>query len=175
MSWEDVAACSCIDFTVCPVYFGVFRLCYPERSDVLIVLVFHVVEFGGSLEAFHRCSCLVICVIKWSCVLTLGTVLRLFFHVYVLDFSLVTLNALSAHVCEMSNSVACVALHSQGSTLLSGVVCSSPTISTYLCCTVPVVLPGSGPVAPVGSPTPVGAASAPVACPTSIVVRLVLV
>ena len=123
----------------------------------------------------HRCSCLVICVIKWSCVLILGTVLRLFFCVYVLDFSLVILNTLSAHVCKMSNFVACVALHSQGSTLLSGVVCSSPTISTYLCCTVPVVLPGSEPVALVGSPTPVGATSAPVACPTSIVVKLVLV
>ena len=63
-----------------------------------------------------------------------GESLETLLLVYVLDFSLVTLNALSAHVCEMSNSVACVALHSQGSKLLSGIVCSSPTISTYLLC-----------------------------------------
>ena len=98
VSWEDVAACSCIDFTVCLVYFGVFRLCYPGRSDVPIVFVFHVVEFGGSLEAFHRCSCLVICVIKWSCVLTLGRVLRLFFLSMCL-ISVLSLSMLCLHMC----------------------------------------------------------------------------
>ena len=76
----------------------VLRLCYPKGSDVFIVSVLHIVEFGGSLEAFYRCFCSVICGIEWSCVLTLGTVLRLFLCVYVFDFSFVTLGVLSAHV-----------------------------------------------------------------------------
>ena len=124
---------------------------------------------------FYRCFCLIVCVIKWSCVLTLGTVLRLLFCIHVFDLSLVTLCILPTHAQEMSNSVACIALHSYGSTLLSGVVGGSPTIFTYLCWTVPVVLPGSGPVAPVGPPAPVGAASAPVACSASVVLWLVLI
>ena len=57
---------------------------------------------------------LVICVIKWSRVLTLGTVLRLFFCVYMFNFSLVTLSVLSTHVQKVSNSVTCIALHSLG-------------------------------------------------------------
>ena len=142
---------------------------------LFIVLVLHVVEFCGSLEAFHRCSCLVICVIEWSCVFTLGTVLRLFFCVYVLNFSLVTLNVLSTHVQKVSIPVTCIALHSYGPTLLSGVVCDSPTILTYLCLTVSVVILESGPVALVGPPTPVGATPAPVACPASVVLWLVLI
>ena len=97
MDWKDVAASSCIDFTVCLMYFRILRLCYPKGSDVFIVFMIHILEFGDSLEAFYRCFCLVTCVIKWSCVLILGTVLRLLFHVYVFDFSLVTLSVLSAH------------------------------------------------------------------------------